>query len=77
MNQSEFQQKITEANKPVIMDFWASWCVHCLVNFPALMKSIKQHGYSGWIIVESDRSPNPVESTMMNSWYVQHVLAKV
>jgi inosose dehydratase len=56
--------------------FWELGTVRGLVNFPALMKSIKQHGYTGWIIVESDRSPHPAESTMMNSWYVQHVLAK-
>jgi len=57
--------------------FWELGTAGGLVDFPALMKSIKQHGYSGWIIVESDRSPHPAESTMMNSWYVQHVLAKV
>jgi thiol-disulfide isomerase/thioredoxin len=22
--------------KAIVLDFWASWCVHCLVNFPAL-----------------------------------------
>lgn len=22
--------------KAVVLDFWASWCVHCLVNFPVL-----------------------------------------
>ncbi len=57
--------------------FWELETPGGLVNFPALMQSIKKHGYGGWIIVESDRSPHPVESTMMNSWYVQHVLAKV
>ncbi|MBK9209201.1 MAG: hypothetical protein IPL71_13210 [Anaerolineales bacterium] len=26
MNKTEFQQKISESEKPVIIDFWAPWC---------------------------------------------------
>lgn len=47
------------------------------VDFRALMKSIKQHNYDGWIVVESDQSPHWEESTMLNGWYVRQVLAKV
>jgi inosose dehydratase len=57
--------------------FWEMGTPEGLVDFPALMKSIRSRGYKGWIIVESDPSPNPAESTMLNSWYVQHVLAKI
>lgn len=28
-----------------------------LVNFPALYRSMKQHGYDGWVVAESDQSP--------------------
>jgi inosose dehydratase len=46
-----------------------------LVNFPALFALLQQKGYGGWIIVESDKGPQPAASAMMlNSWYVQHVL---
>lgn len=45
-----------------------------LVDFPALMQSIRAHGYDGWIVVESDQSPDPAASVLFNSWYVQHVL---
>jgi inosose dehydratase len=48
-----------------------------LVDLPALMKSIKQHDYQGWIIAESEQCPNPPESCMLNSWYVQYVLSKI
>jgi inosose dehydratase len=49
-----------------------------LVNFPALLKSLQTKGYSGWIIVESDKGPQPAASAMMlNSWYVQHVLQQL
>lgn len=48
-----------------------------LVDFKALMASMKQHNYDGLVVVESDQSPHPEESVMLNGWYVKQVLAKV
>lgn len=48
-----------------------------LVDFPAFAEALARHGYSGWIVVESDRSPHPAESTMVSGWYVQKVLAPI
>jgi len=47
-----------------------------LVDFPALLTAIERHGYVGTIVVESDQSPDPAGSTMMNGWYVQNVLGR-
>ena len=48
---------------------------HGIVDFPQLMSAIRELGYSGWIIVESDRGPPPVAAGVMsNGWYVRHVL---
>ncbi|MYM34517.1 TIM barrel protein [Duganella sp. FT94W] len=49
-----------------------------LVDFPALLAAIKEHRYAGWIIVESDKGPEPIATGMMlNSWYKQNVLDHV
>lgn len=49
---------------------------HGLVDFPALTEAIRELGFNGWIIVESDRGPPPAAAGIMsNAWYVQHVLA--
>lgn len=43
MNKSEFQQRISESNKPVIVDFWAGWCAPCMVSKPILEKLAKEY----------------------------------
>ena len=43
MNISEFQQIISESNKPVVVDFWASWCVPCKVTKPVLENLAKEY----------------------------------
>ncbi|RPI91176.1 MAG: thioredoxin [Chloroflexi bacterium] len=43
VNISEFQQKISGSRKPVVVDFWASWCVPCRMTMPILEKLAKEY----------------------------------
>lgn len=43
MNIIEFQKNISEANKPVIVDFWADWCVPCKITKPILEKVAEEY----------------------------------
>jgi inosose dehydratase len=45
------------------------------VDLAGVVAALRGHGYDGWWIVESDQSPSPPESAMLNAWVVQHVLA--
>ncbi len=42
MNKTEFQLKISETKKPIIIDFWASWCGPCMMTKPILNKLSKE-----------------------------------
>lgn len=44
-----------------------------LVDFPALLSALDESGYDGWLVFESDQSPNPARSVMLNAWYAQHL----
>jgi thioredoxin 1 len=43
MNTSEFQQKISETNRPIIVDFWAAWCLPCRITKPILETLAKEY----------------------------------
>jgi len=38
MNQEQFQKLITREEQPVLVEFWAPWCVYCRRIAPALDK---------------------------------------
>lgn len=62
MNLSEFQQKISNAGKPVVVDFWAAWCVPCRITKPILEKLA--HEYSERVLflpVDADQSREVLE----------------
>jgi inosose dehydratase len=56
--------------------FWEMGTPGGLVNFPALLAQMQASGYRGWIVAESDQSPYPATSAMLNGWYVKYKLAR-
>jgi inosose dehydratase len=55
------------------------WFYECgtpggLVDFPRLTEGLREHRYDGWVVFESDQSPNPSRSAMLNGWYAARVL---
>lgn len=43
MNSELFQQYVNEGEKPVLVDFWAPWCVYCRRIAPAYDKIGEQY----------------------------------
>ncbi|HEY7272655.1 MAG TPA: sugar phosphate isomerase/epimerase [Actinoplanes sp.] len=51
-----------------------------LVDFPRMMKALKDHEFSGWITVEHDKANiggDYAESTALSMWYAQNVLSEI
>ncbi len=43
LNDQNFDKETTEADKPVVVDFWATWCAPCNVLSPILEKLAKEY----------------------------------
>ncbi|MEF2978423.1 sugar phosphate isomerase/epimerase family protein [Subtercola sp. YIM 133946] len=48
-----------------------------LVDAPGFVSALVEHRYDGWVVVESDLSPHPPTSTMLNGWEVRYVLGPI
>ncbi len=56
---ADFQSKVLEADGPVLVDFWASWCGPCRQVSPILEEIAAEKGEK-LTIVKMDADANPV-----------------
>ena len=42
ITKNNFQQEVMESDKPVLLDFWASWCTPCKMVSPIIDESAKE-----------------------------------
>ena len=62
MNSSKFQQTISQTGKPVIVDFWAPWCVPCRMTKPILEKLAQEYTHKvDFLPINADDSPEVLQ----------------
>ncbi len=44
-----------------------------LVDVAGVVDALAEIDYTGWVVVESDQSPAPTESAMLNAWYLRTI----
>ena len=44
VNDQDFQSKVLGADKPVLVDFWAEWCVPCHMVSPVVEEIAQEKG---------------------------------
>lgn len=43
VNDGNFEQEVLEADIPVLVDFWAEWCMPCLMVAPVVEEMAKEY----------------------------------
>ncbi|NKS02746.1 thioredoxin [Rhodococcus hoagii] len=58
INDDSFKQEVLDAEKPVLVDFWATWCGPCKMVAPVLEEIAGEHG-DKLTIAKVDIDQNP------------------
>lgn len=55
---SDFDQRVLEADKPVVVDFWATWCKPCVMVAPILDELAEEYNERiNFVKVDVDENP--------------------
>jgi len=62
VDEATFAKEVLQADKPVLVDFWAAWCGPCKLVAPLMDATEKEHGSSIKVVkVEHDKNPALIE----------------
>ena len=65
LNESNFEQEVLKSDKPVLVDFWATWCGPCRMLAPLISQLAEK--YSAFIKVgKVDVDENPLLAQSFN-----------
>ena len=65
LNQGNFEKEILRSDKPVLVDFWAPWCMPCKLIAPAVEK-LAEEMKSRVNVLKSNVDENPEIATELS-----------
>ncbi|WP_210514225.1 TlpA family protein disulfide reductase [Hymenobacter terricola] len=57
------------ANKPVVVNYWATWCVPCIEEFPVFEQAQKKAGAGVVFLMVSDEPPTKIQAFLKKHPY--------
>jgi thioredoxin 1 len=54
---NSFEREVLQANKPVLVDFWAEWCAPCRMLAPTIEAIAEEHSRVSVVKVNVDDNP--------------------
>ena len=67
VKENEFQKKVLESSKPVLLDFYATWCGPCKMLGQVLEELDKEQEDFQIVKVDVDENPNLAEEWQVSS----------
>ena len=64
---SNFKEEVSECNKPVFVEFFATWCPHCQALAPVLEKVSEETQDVKFVRVDIDENPTTVRRVNIES----------
>lgn len=57
ITEQNFEELVTNADKPVVLDFWATWCGPCKLQGPVFEAAAEEHPEAFFAKVNVDEEP--------------------